>query len=113
VLQQILAVQPNLYLAQFVMGTAQFQLQHYSVAAEHLHKAIELQPDSAFAHYTMGLCLMKTGDFKTSAVHLEIAALRLPQFSALHAALAETYEHLGRTQDAARERAAAAKVNRG
>ena len=113
VLQQILAAQPNLYLAQFAMGTAQFQLQHYAGAIEPLHKAIELQPDSAFAHYTMGLCLMKTGDFKTSAVHLEIAAQRLPQFSALHSALAETYEHLGRTQDAARERAAAAKVNRG
>jgi arylsulfatase A-like enzyme len=113
VLQQILAAQPNLYLAQFAMGTAQFQLQHYSLAIEHLHKAIELQPDSAFAHYAMGLCLTKTGDFKTSAVHLEIAAQRLPQFSSLHSALAETYEHLGRTQDAARERAAAAKVNRG
>ncbi len=95
------------------MGTAEFQLQHYPSAIEHLHKAIELQPDSGFAHYTMSLCLMKTGDFKTAAVHLEIAAQRLPQFSALHSALAETYEHLGRTQDAARERAAAAKVNRG
>jgi choline-sulfatase len=113
VLQQILQSQPNLYLAQFAMGTAQFQLQRYPAAIEYLHKAIELQPDSAFAHHTMGLCLMKTGDFKTSAVHLEIAAERLPQFSALHSALAETYEHLGRTQDAARERAAAAKVNRG
>lgn len=113
VLQQILATQPNLYLAQFAIGTAQFQLQHYAAAIEHLHKAIELQPDSASAHYTMGLCLMKTDDFKTSAVHLEIAAQRLPQFSALHTALAEIYEHLGRTQDAAHERAAAAKANRG
>lgn len=113
VLQQILGAQPNLYLARFAIGTAEFQLQHYSSAIEHLHRAIELQPDSAFVHYTMSLCLIKTGDFKTAAVHLEIAAQRLPQFSALHSALAESYEHLGRTQDSARERAAAAKVNRG
>ncbi len=105
VLQQILTAQPNLYLAQLAMGTAQFQLQRYAEAIAYLHKAIELQPDSAFAHYTMGLCLMKTGDFKTSAVHLEIAAQRLPRLSALHIALADAYEHLGRGPDAARERA--------
>src|SRR5205085_9700720 len=53
VLQQILGTRPNLYLAQFATGTAQFQLQRYPAAIENLHKAIELQPDSAFAHYTM------------------------------------------------------------
>ncbi len=109
ILQQVLAARPSLYLADFAIGTSQFLLQHYPDAIAYLHKAIELQPDSVFAHYTMGLCLMKTGDFKTSAVHLEIAVQRLPRFSALHLALAETYDHLGRTQDAAHERAAAEK----
>jgi arylsulfatase A-like enzyme len=109
VLQQVLGSQANLDLAQFAMGAALFQQQHFADAIGYLHKAIELQPDSAWAHYTMGLSLMKTGDFKTSAVHLEIASERLPGFSALHAALAEAYDHLGRTPDAARERAAASK----
>jgi predicted Zn-dependent protease len=53
------------------------------------------------------LSLMKTGDFKASAVHLEIASGRLPGFSALHSLLAEVYEHLGRSSEAARERARA------
>ncbi len=109
VLRQVIAVQPNSYLAQYSMGTALIQQQQYADAIGFLHKAIELQPDSAFAHYAMGLCLMKTGDFKTSAVHLEIASGRLPGFSALHAMLADVYEHLGRSADAARERALVSK----
>jgi arylsulfatase A-like enzyme len=103
-LKLVLAAQSNSYLAQFGMGTALFQQQQYADAIPYLHKAIELQPDSAWAHYTMGLALMKTGDFKTSAVHFEIAAQRLPELSPLHTALAQVYEHLGRTQEAARER---------
>lgn len=109
VLRQMIAAQPNSYLAQYAMGAALVQQQQYAEAIGSLHKAIELQPDSAFAHYAMGLSLMKTGDFKTSAVHLEIASGRLPGFSALHAMLAEVYAHLGRSADAARERASAAQ----
>jgi choline-sulfatase len=104
-LRQVLATQPSTYLAQYGMGFALVQQGQYAEAIGHLHKAIELQPDSAFAHYAMGLSLMKTGDFKASAIHLEIASGRLPAFSAVHALLAEVYEHLGRSQDAARERA--------
>lgn len=104
-LQQVLAAQPTIYLAQYGIGAALMQQQQYADAIEHLHKAIELQPDSAWAHYGMGISLMKTGDFKTAAVHLEIASGRLPGFSAAHSALAEAYAHLGQGQDAARERA--------
>ncbi|HET6179140.1 MAG TPA: sulfatase-like hydrolase/transferase [Candidatus Sulfotelmatobacter sp.] len=104
VLRQVLTTQPNTYLAQYGMGAALIQQQQYAEAIAYLHKAIELQPESAWAHYAMGLSLMKTGDFKTSAVHLEIASERLPAFSALHSALAEAYEHLGRRDEAARQR---------
>jgi len=104
-LRQVLASQPAMYLAQYGMGEALVDLRQYSDAIPYLHKAIELQPDSAWAHYSMGTSLMKTGDFKASAVHLEIASQRLPGFSQAHSALAETYDHLGRASDAARERA--------
>ena len=108
-LRQVLAAQPNLYLAQYGMGTAFAQQQQYAEAIGYLHKAIELQPDSAMAHYAMGVSLMKTGDFKTAAVHLEIASGRMPGFSGLHSMLAEVYEHQGRRPDAARERARASQ----
>src|SRR5437667_5849258 len=69
-LQQVLAGQANMYLAQYGLGVALAQQRQYAKAVEHLHKAIELQPDSGWAHYEMGASLLKTGDFKTAAVHL-------------------------------------------
>ena len=92
-------------LAQFAMGVALADLQQWGKAIEHLHTAIELQPDSAWAHYYMGNCLVKTGDYKSAAVHLEIASSRLPEFAAGHLLLADAYGHLGRPDDAKRERA--------
>jgi len=88
-LKQVLASQPNAYQAEYAMGEALFQQQHYRDAIPYLHKAIELQPDSAWAHYIMGFTLMKTGDYKTATVHLEIAAGRLPGFATAHLALTE------------------------
>jgi arylsulfatase A-like enzyme/Tfp pilus assembly protein PilF len=111
--RDVLTSQPNIYLAQYGLGTALAQQQQYADAIQHLHKAIELHPESAWAQYEMGLCLTKTGDFKASAVHLEIASSRLPSFPALHLLLANVYERLGRKDDAQRERAKAAQAGRG
>jgi arylsulfatase A-like enzyme/Tfp pilus assembly protein PilF len=103
-LTPIVSADPNLYLAQYALGAALARKGQYAEAVKHLHKAIELQPDSAWAHYEMGASLLKTGDVKTAVVHLEIAAGRLPGFAPAHLSLAEAYEHLGRTEDAKRER---------
>lgn len=103
-LTPIIAADPNLYLAQYAIGTALAQKGQYAEAAKHLHKAVELQPDAAWANYAMGAALLKTGDYKTAAVHLEIAANRLPNCAPAHQALAEAYEHLGRADDAKKER---------
>ena len=69
------------------------------------------QPDSPWAHYQMGAALLKTADNKTAAVHLEIAAGRLPNLASAHVLLAEAYDHLGRAEDAKRERSAATKLS--
>jgi tetratricopeptide (TPR) repeat protein len=104
VLEPIVSADPNLYLAQYELGTALARKAQYAEAAKHLHKAIELQPDSAWAHYEIGAALLKTGDFKTAVVHLEIATGRLPAFAPAHQALIEAYEHAGRAEDAKKER---------
>jgi arylsulfatase A-like enzyme/Tfp pilus assembly protein PilF len=103
----------KMYLAQFVMGAALARQQQYSHAIEYLRHAIELQPDSTWAHFEMGSSLVKTGDYKTAVIHLEIAASRLPDFVETHALLAQAYEHLGRSEDAKRERSRAAASQSG
>ncbi len=103
-LEPVVSADPSLYLAQYTLGVALARKAQYAEAAMHLHKAIELQPDSAWAHYEIGACLLKTGDFKTAIVHLEIATGRLAGFSPAHTALAEAYQHAGRSEDAKKER---------
>ncbi|MBZ5614193.1 MAG: sulfatase-like hydrolase/transferase [Acidobacteriia bacterium] len=103
-LTPVVSADPNLYLAQYALGAALARKGQYAEAAKHLHKAIELQPDSAWAHYEIGASLLKTSGFKTAVVHLEIATGRQPAFAPAHLSLAEAYEHVGRTEDAKRER---------
>jgi arylsulfatase A-like enzyme len=106
-LQPVMAGASKMYLAQYVMGAVLARQGKYPQATEHLRAAIELQPDSAWAHYEMGSCLLKGGDHKTAVIHLEIASNRLPDFADAHSLLAQAYDHLGRPNDAERERSRA------
>jgi len=107
ILRPLLPEGSKTYLLQFAVGVALARQQQYSKAIDYLHNAIELQPDSTWAHLEMGASLMKTGDYKSAAVHLEVAASRLPESTQTHALLAEAYDHLGRADEAGRERAKA------
>ncbi len=108
ILQPGLAGAGKMYLTQFVMGAALARQQQYPQAIEYLRRAIELQPDSTWAHFEMGSSLLHTGDYKTAVVHLEIVSSRLPEFAEAHSLLAQAYEHLGRVEDAKRERSRSA-----
>jgi len=104
ILRNLDSAASDTYLAQFAMGIALREQRDCANAIKYLHRAIEFQPDSSWAHFEMGFCLTKTGDYKSAAVHLEIASKRLPEFSDAHALLAQTYDRLGRPDDAKRER---------
>jgi len=103
-LTPVVAADGNLYLAEYTLGVALAEKGQFTEAAKHLHKAVGLQPESGWAHYEIGATLLKTGDFKTAAVHLEIATNRLPGFAPAHSALAQAYDHLGRPDDAKKEK---------
>ena len=106
--EAVAAKQPGIYLGQYIVGVANLRRGQYAKAVHSLHRAIEIFPDASWAHYYMGESLIKTGDFKTAAVHLEIACNRLPKLAAAHQLLAQAYEHLGRSEEARRERTQAA-----
>jgi choline-sulfatase len=108
ILQPAPADGAKMYLLQFVMGVAVARQQKYPQAIEYLRHAIELQPDSIWAHYEMGSSLLQAGDYKAALIHLEIASTRMPEFPEAHSLLAQAYEHLGRTDDAKRERSRSA-----
>jgi arylsulfatase A-like enzyme len=102
-LQTVLKGHPQMFLAQFAVGTAKMQERQYAAAVPFLRKAIELQPQAAWAYYEMGEALTHTGDWKGAATHLEIAVARLPEMAEAHATLAEAYQHLGRVAEAKKE----------
>jgi arylsulfatase A-like enzyme len=108
-LDPMVSAEPDLYLAQYSLGVALARKAKYAEAIKHLHKAIELQPDSAGAHYEMGASLLKSGDYKTAIIHLEIASGRLPACASAHLFLADAYEHVGRAEDAKKERSKVAQ----
>ena len=106
-LERIAADHPKIFLAFYGAGLAQIAQKQYARAIEPLHKAIALQPDSALAHFAMGIAASHKADWKTAATHLEIAVARLPESPFAHQLLSEAYAHLGRSEDAAREKAKA------
>ncbi len=90
---------------QFVMGAALARQQQYPQAIEYLRRAIELQPDSTWAHYEMG----SQPSEDAAITKRRSFILRLPPAGYLilreaHSLLAQAYEHLGRAEDAKRER---------
>ena len=109
---EVLATHANSFLPQWGLGRALAGQRRYPEAIEHLHKAIELRPNFPWAHYEIGLSLIKTGNFRVAAIHLEIASRLMPKSAELHATLAQAYEHIGRTDDANRERAKASQLER-
>jgi len=103
-LEPMMTAAAGMYLAQYVMGVALLEQGKYAQAIPYLHRAIELQANSPWVHYRMGEALLKTRDYQTAAIHLEITGERLPNFAAGHALLAQVYDHLGKSEDAKRER---------
>jgi arylsulfatase A-like enzyme/Tfp pilus assembly protein PilF len=99
-LEQVLAQEPRMPLANLELGRAWNGLESYEKALPWLRKAVDLTPESGRAHFELATALAETGDWTGSAQQLEAAVARAPDSDELHFDLATAYEHLGRISEA-------------
>jgi arylsulfatase A-like enzyme/Flp pilus assembly protein TadD len=99
-LEQVIALEPNLPITYLQLGTALTSLKNYEKALPILRKAVEMRPDLTVPRYQLGSALFETGDFAAAAVQFETAVARSPSWAEAHLSLATAYARAGRLTDA-------------
>jgi arylsulfatase A-like enzyme/Flp pilus assembly protein TadD len=102
-LEQVIALEPNLPIAYLQLGTALSSLKDYEKAVPILLKAVEMRPDLTVPRYQLGSALFETGDFAGAAVQFETAIARSPNWPEAHFSLATAYARADRLPDAIQE----------
>jgi arylsulfatase A-like enzyme/uncharacterized protein HemY len=101
---------PKFADARFSLGSVLARINRVPEAEEQLRAALELEP----RHYRANLLLGRLDDLQgrpaAALPFLEAAAEAQPESAEAHAFLADALAHLGRSQDAERERAKAAAL---
>jgi arylsulfatase A-like enzyme/cytochrome c-type biogenesis protein CcmH/NrfG len=99
-LEQVIALEPNLPITYLQLGTALSSLKEYEKAVPILRKAVDMRPDLTVPRYQLGSALFETGDFAAAAVQFETAVARSPNWPEAHLSLATAYARAGRLTDA-------------
>lgn len=102
-LEQVIALEPNLPIAYLQLGTALSSLKNYEKAVPVLRKAVEMRPDLTVPRYQLGSALFETGDFAGAAIQFETAIARAPNWPEAHFSLATAYARADRLPDAIQE----------
>jgi arylsulfatase A-like enzyme/Flp pilus assembly protein TadD len=102
-LEQVIALEPDLPITYLQLGTALTSLKNYEKAVPVLRKAVEMRPDLTIPRYQLGSALFETGDLPGAIAQLEIAVSRSPQWPEAHFLLATAYARTDRLPDAVRE----------
>lgn len=102
-LDRVLAMQPDMPVANMQYGIAQARLRRFDLAIPPLRKAVAAQPDNNMGHYELGLALFETGDWKGAAPEFEAAAGRAPRWADAHFSLAAVYARIDRVPEAMTE----------
>lgn len=110
-LEQVLAGDPNMPIAQMQLGTAFTRLHDYQRAVPALRKALALQPDSGMGHYQLGLALFETGDWQSAAPQFEFAVKQAPRWADAHFSLGSVYARIDRVPEAVTELQTALQLN--
>jgi len=99
-LEQVIALEPNLPITYLQLGTALSSLKDYEKAVPVLRKAVEMRPDLTTPRYQLGSALFETGDFAGAVTQFEIAVARSPNWPEAHLSLATAYARADRLKDA-------------
>ena len=99
-LEQVIALEPNLPITYLQLGTALTSLKDYEKAVPILRKAVEMRPDLTVPRYQLGSALFETGDFTGAALQFETAVARSPNWPEAHLSLATAYARSDRLADA-------------
>jgi tetratricopeptide (TPR) repeat protein len=111
--EDIVARIPNLIDAQVFLEIAYARANRVPEAIKQCQKVLEILPEHYGSYLALGRFLAKSGDLAAAVPKLEKAAALRPQAAQPHASLAEVYDQLGRTEDAAKERAEARRPVQG
>jgi Flp pilus assembly protein TadD len=84
-------------------GNALAQLARRDQAAAQYRRALELDPRVTHALYGLAQLALAKGEAETARGHLEQASAIAPWHGEVHTLLAQTYQRLGRAEDAERE----------
>jgi tetratricopeptide (TPR) repeat protein len=104
------AVDPNHFEAQLLLGTLLREENRPEEALTHLEHAGRLRPGHVSVHFGLGSVLADQGRDAEAVEHLERVVEENPDHMKAHVQLAGVYFRLGRTEDAAREREAVKKI---
>ena len=99
-LEQVIALEPNLPITYLQLGTALSSLKNYEKAVPILRKAVEMRPDLTIPRYQLGSALFETGDFVGATAEFETAVARSPNWPEAHLSLATAYARADRLTDA-------------
>ena len=99
-LEQVIALEPNLPITYLQLGTALTSLKDYGKAVPVLRKAVEMRPDLTVPRYQLGSALFETGDFVGAALEFETTVARSPSWPEAHLSLATAYARMDRLKDA-------------
>jgi arylsulfatase A-like enzyme/cytochrome c-type biogenesis protein CcmH/NrfG len=101
---------PNLMDAQLLLEIAYARANRLPEAIRQSQKVLQILPEHFGSYMILGRSLAKSGDLEGAIPKLQKAATLRPASPEPHIALADVYDHFGREEDAARERAEAMRL---
>ena len=110
-LRKSLDIQPNFALAYRELGMIEYQARDYTMAAQHLRKAVDLGLSKPYLLNFLGIAYSRTGQLEKAVDSYRQALQQMPNLAEAHLNLGFAYERLQQTARAAEEYATACRLD--